>query len=51
MHHCAQVKPDFSNYDESQAWPLLLDNFVEWGKARDILAPATLLLSTVSEGT
>lgn len=29
-----QVKPDFSNYDESQAWPLLLDNFVEWGQAR-----------------
>lgn len=26
---CTQVKPDCSNFDESQAWPLLLDNYVE----------------------
>lgn len=26
----AQVKPDCSNFDEAQAWPLLLDNYVEW---------------------
>jgi Cullin binding len=32
-----QVKPDLSNYDESQAWPLLLDNFVEWGRVRIFL--------------
>lgn len=25
-----EVKPDLSNYDENLAWPLLLDNFVEW---------------------
>ncbi|KAK9852593.1 hypothetical protein WJX84_002616 [Apatococcus fuscideae] len=25
-----EIKPDCSNYDESQAWPLILDNFVEW---------------------
>ena len=25
-----QVETDCSNYDESQAWPLLLDNYVEW---------------------
>ncbi|CAL8462542.1 g2075 [Coccomyxa elongata] len=24
-----EVKPDCSNFDESQAWPLLLDNYVE----------------------
>ncbi|KAK9814982.1 hypothetical protein WJX73_003863 [Symbiochloris irregularis] len=24
------VKPDCSNFDEAQAWPLLLDNYVEW---------------------
>ncbi|KAE8675821.1 ATPase 6 family protein [Hibiscus syriacus] len=22
--------PDLENYDETQAWPLILDNFVEW---------------------
>jgi hypothetical protein len=27
---CAQVSPDCSNFDESQAWPLLLDNYVEY---------------------
>lgn len=29
---CLQIKPDLSNYDESQAWPLLLDNYVEWAR-------------------
>jgi hypothetical protein len=29
-----QIKPDFSNFDESQAWPVLLDNFVDWGRDR-----------------
>lgn len=29
---CVQIKPDLSNYDENQAWPLLLDNFVEWAR-------------------
>lgn len=24
-----ETKPDCSNYDEDQAWPLLLDNYVE----------------------
>ena len=28
----AQVKQDLSNYDESLAWPLLLDNYVDWVK-------------------
>ena len=31
-----QVKPDFSDFDESHAWPVLLDNFVDW--ARESLA-------------
>ena len=26
----AQVAADCSNYDEGAAWPLLLDNYVEW---------------------
>lgn len=25
-----EVMEDFSNYDDDSAWPLLLDNFVEW---------------------
>ncbi len=24
------IKPDFSNFDESAAWPHLLDDFVEY---------------------
>ncbi len=27
-----QVAPDCSDYDEAQAWPLLLDNYVEYRK-------------------
>jgi DCN1-like protein 4/5 len=27
-----EIKPDLSNYDESQAWPLLVDNYVEWAR-------------------
>ncbi|XP_024036440.1 DCN1-like protein 4 isoform X2 [Citrus clementina] len=26
--------PDFNNYDPNLAWPLVLDNFVEWMKAK-----------------
>eukprot|EP00051_Salpingoeca_urceolata_P030201 m.8441 g.8441 ORF g.8441 m.8441 type:complete len:246 (-) comp3233_c0_seq1:81-818(-) len=26
------VKPDLSNYDENSAWPVLLDEYVEWCK-------------------
>ncbi len=26
----AQVSADCGNYDEAAAWPLLLDNYVEW---------------------
>ncbi|XP_039031835.1 DCN1-like protein 4 isoform X2 [Hibiscus syriacus] len=28
---CKEISfPDLENYDETQAWPLILDNFVEW---------------------
>ncbi|KAG6551944.1 hypothetical protein Mapa_006561 [Marchantia paleacea] len=32
LRFCDEIKPDLSNYDENQAWPLLLDNFVEWAR-------------------
>ncbi|XP_024526287.1 DCN1-like protein 5 isoform X2 [Selaginella moellendorffii] len=32
LRFCDEVSTDMSNYDETQAWPLLLDNYVEWSK-------------------
>lgn len=32
LRFCDEIKSDLSNYDESQAWPLLLDNYVEWAR-------------------
>lgn len=29
-----QIKPDFSNFDESSAWPYLLDEFVDCMKEK-----------------
>ncbi|XP_074312718.1 uncharacterized protein LOC141648133 [Silene latifolia] len=32
---CNEISfPDFSNYDADHAWPLILDNFVDWMKAK-----------------
>ncbi|KAA8540533.1 hypothetical protein F0562_024548 [Nyssa sinensis] len=32
---CNEISfPDFSNYDPELAWPLILDNFVEWMRAK-----------------
>ncbi|GMR32313.1 hypothetical protein PMAYCL1PPCAC_02508 [Pristionchus mayeri] len=28
------IKPDLSNYDEEGAWPVVLDNFVNWARSR-----------------
>lgn len=30
-----QIKPDFSNFDDSGAWPYLLDEFVEHMKQKN----------------
>nr|GMC71341.1 DCN1-like protein 4 [Ipomoea batatas] len=30
--------PDFSNYDEELAWPLILDDFVDWMREKAVLA-------------
>ena len=27
------IKPDLSNFDETAAWPVMIDEFVEWKKA------------------
>eukprot|EP00967_Tisochrysis_lutea_P067554 scaffold88241_cov32-Tisochrysis_lutea.AAC.3 len=29
------VKPDVSNYQDDGAWPLLLDEYVEWKREKD----------------
>ncbi|KAK9690481.1 hypothetical protein RND81_09G130700 [Saponaria officinalis] len=32
---CNEISfPDFSNYDADHAWPLILDNFVDWMKSK-----------------
>ncbi|KAK1422428.1 hypothetical protein QVD17_25538 [Tagetes erecta] len=34
---CHEISfPDFNNYDEELAWPLILDNFVDWVKSKQM---------------
>mmetsp|Transcript_70684 Transcript_70684/g.223789 ORF Transcript_70684/g.223789 Transcript_70684/m.223789 type:complete len:221 (-) Transcript_70684:207-869(-) len=30
LRFCEEVEQDCSNYDENEAWPLIMDNYVEW---------------------
>ncbi|CAL1358874.1 unnamed protein product [Linum trigynum] len=35
LRFCKEISfPDMANYDENQAWPLILDNFVDWKKQK-----------------
>lgn len=35
LRFCQEISfPDFSNYDEDLAWPLILDNFVDWFRSK-----------------
>ncbi|XP_022731674.1 DCN1-like protein 4 isoform X1 [Durio zibethinus] len=35
LRFCKEISfPDLENYDASQAWPLILDNFVEWRREK-----------------
>jgi hypothetical protein len=34
LEFVAQTKPDLSNFDENGAWPVLMDEFVQWYRAQ-----------------
>ena len=34
LEFVAQTKPDLSNFDENGAWPVLMDEFVQWFRAQ-----------------
>ncbi|KAM7472957.1 hypothetical protein LguiA_011140 [Lonicera macranthoides] len=41
LRFCSEISfPDLEKYDTSQAWPLILDNFVEWMREKGTLASA-----------
>jgi hypothetical protein len=34
LNFCAEVSPDCADYQDDGAWPLLLDDYVEWYRER-----------------
>ena len=34
LNFVAEVEPDCSNYQDDGAWPLLLDDYVDWYRER-----------------
>ena len=35
LQFCREIEPDTSNFQDDGAWPLLLDEFVEWRREKD----------------
>lgn len=34
LNFCCEIRPDCSNFQDDGAWPLLLDDYVEWFRER-----------------
>jgi len=34
LDFCQTISPDLSDYDEEGAWPVVMDEFVEWARSR-----------------
>ena len=39
LNFCLEISDDCSNYNDDGAWPLLLDDFVEWYREKHNIVP------------